>query len=33
VISETDSRLDFVEQAFVKRIGERLFGQGGKRNG
>ena len=33
VVSETDSRLDFVEQAFVKRIGERLFGLGGKRNG
>ena len=33
VVSETDSRLDFVEQAFVKRIGERLFGQGVKRNG
>ena len=33
VISETDSRLDFIEQAFVKRIGERLFGQGDKRNG
>ena len=33
VISETDSRLDFIEQAFVKRIGERLFGQGDKRHG
>ena len=33
VVSETDSRLDFIEQAFVKRIGERLFGEGDKRNG
>jgi hypothetical protein len=33
VVSETDSRLDFIEQAFVKRIGERLFGEGGKRHG
>ena len=33
VVSETDSRLDFIEQAFIKRIGERLFGQGDKRNG
>ena len=33
VVSETDSRLDFIEQAFVKRIGERLFGQGEKRHG
>jgi len=33
VVSETDSRLDFIEQAFVKRIGERLFGQGDKRHG
>jgi len=33
VVSETDSRLDFIEQAFVKRIGERLFGEGDKRHG
>ena len=33
VISETDSRLDFIEQAFVKRIDERLFGEGSKRHG
>jgi hypothetical protein len=33
VVSDTDSRLDFLEQAFVKRIGERLFGQGDKRHG
>lgn len=33
VVSETDSRLDFIEQAFVKRIGERLFGEGDKRRG
>ena len=33
VVRYNDSRLDFTEQAFVKRIGERLFGQGGKRNG
>ena len=33
VVSETDSRLDFIEQAFVKRIDERLFGQGDKRHG
>ncbi len=31
VVSEEDSRLDFVEREFVRRIGERLYG--GKRHG
>ena len=31
VVSEQDERLDFVEQEFVRRIGERLYG--GKRHG
>jgi hypothetical protein len=26
VIHASDARLDFVEQAFVRRIGERLYG-------
>ncbi len=28
VISESDERLDFVEREFVRRLGERLFGEG-----
>ena len=31
VVSEEDTRLDFVEREFVRRIGERLYG--GKRHG
>jgi len=31
VVSEEDSRLDFVEREFVRRIGERMYG--GKRHG
>jgi len=31
VVSEADERLDFVEREFIRRIGERLYGQGGHR--
>lgn len=31
VVSEEDTRLDFVEREFVRRLGERLYG--GKRHG
>jgi hypothetical protein len=30
VVSESDARLDFVEREFVRRIGERLYGLGGR---
>lgn len=30
VISDQDERLDFLEREFIKRIGERLYGAGGK---
>jgi len=30
VVSETDARLDFMEREFVRRIGERLYGRGGR---
>jgi hypothetical protein len=30
VVSEQDSRLDVVEREFVRRIGERLYGSGGR---
>ena len=33
VVSEQDTRLDFVEREFVRRIGERLYGLGGTRHG
>ncbi len=33
VVNESDERLDFVEQEFVRRIGERLYGKGGLRHG
>lgn len=33
VVNEADERLDFVEREFVRRIGERLYGQGGTRRG
>jgi hypothetical protein len=31
VVSETDARLNFVEREFVRRLGERLYGSGGRR--
>lgn len=31
VVKESDDRLDFVEREFVRRIGERLYGAGGRR--
>ena len=33
VVSDTDERLNFMEQQLVRAIGERLFGEGGRRNG
>jgi hypothetical protein len=33
VVNASDERLDFVEREFVRRIGERLYGQGGTRHG
>jgi len=33
VVSDTDERLDFVEREFVRRLGERLYGPGGRRHG
>ncbi len=33
VISESDARLDWTEREFIRRIGERLYGQGGTRRG
>lgn len=33
VVSALDTRLDFVEREFVRRIGERLYGHGGRRHG
>ncbi len=30
VVSENDDRLDFVEREIVRRIGNRLYGSGGK---
>ena len=32
VVNATDKRLDFIEREFVRRIGERLYGQGGARH-
>lgn len=32
VVSDTDERLDFMERQLVRRIGEKLFGEGGKRH-
>jgi hypothetical protein len=31
VITDSDERLDFVEREFIRRIGDRLYGE--KRNG
>ena len=33
VINASDDRLDFIEREFVRRIGERLYGQGGVHHG
>ena len=33
VVNATDERLDFIEREIVRRIGERLYGTGGKRHG
>lgn len=33
VVSASDDRLDFIEREFVRRIGERLYGQGGVHHG
>jgi hypothetical protein len=33
VVSDTDERLDFVERELVRRLGERLYGTGGRRHG
>ena len=30
VVNEADERLDFVERELVRRLGERLYGLGGK---
>lgn len=33
VVNATDERLDFVEREIVRRICERLYGNGGRRHG
>jgi hypothetical protein len=33
VVNASDARLDFAEREFIRRIGERLYGRGGKRHG
>ncbi|WP_247538508.1 hypothetical protein [Ralstonia pseudosolanacearum] len=33
VVAEADTRLDFLERELVRRIGERLYGEGGKHRG
>jgi hypothetical protein len=33
VVNASDERLDFIEREFVRRIGERLYGQGGIHHG
>ncbi len=33
VIAQSDSRLDFMEREFIRRIGERLYGNQGGANG
>ena len=33
VVNASDDRLDFIEREFVRRIGERLYGQGGIHHG
>ncbi len=32
VVNESDDRMDFLERELVRRIGERLYGEGGKRH-
>lgn len=31
VVAESDDRLDFFERQLIRRIGERLYGSGGRR--
>lgn len=33
VVNASDDRLDFIEREFVRRIGERLYGQGSVHHG
>lgn len=33
VVSDSDTRLDFIEREFIRRIGERLYGSGGMNRG
>ncbi len=33
VVSELDTRLDFIEREFIRRIGERLYGYGERSRG
>ncbi|MEW5889876.1 MAG: hypothetical protein AB1768_12705 [Pseudomonadota bacterium] len=33
VVSPDDTRLDWMEREFVRRIGERLYGKGGPHHG
>ena len=33
VVNASDERLDFIEREIVRRIGERLYGAGGRRRG
>ncbi|WP_247424156.1 hypothetical protein [Ralstonia pseudosolanacearum] len=33
VVAESDNRLDFLERELVRRIGERLYGEGGEHRG
>ncbi|QOK90217.1 hypothetical protein HF908_01020 [Ralstonia pseudosolanacearum] len=33
VVAESDNRLDFLERELVRRIGERLYGEGGQHRG
>jgi hypothetical protein len=33
VVAEDDARLNSIEREFVRRIGERLYGTGGRSNG
>jgi hypothetical protein len=33
VVSESDTRLDFIEREFIRRIGDRLYGSGGRSRG
>ena len=33
VVNAEDARLDYLERELVQRIGERLYGKGGRRHG